>query len=424
MNPLDLLKYNRFDVCAKLLYIDFYLKNYKSKWGEEVYLSHLKVWNNFKEGSDLSKNGPDIFMDRFNSIINSMSDDGFNKAHPIVLNFANLLMNGSHRLSSAIYHKLDVPYEILDESHGHGQSACSYNYFRNKKNFVSTGLEPKYMDAMAKEYCKYKKNAFLLFLFDDDASNLGKVESIISQKSNIVYKKDIALSKNGAINLIWHIYYGEPWLGQPERGNMSAACVKFDLAFKEKSLAEMKIYLIEVEGEDPQGVVVDLKNHIRSVCKGGRHSCHINDTHKETTFLADIVFNDNSLFAIDHYKYNKDFDMFNKLFLRVKASSTDRNDFCIVSSSLLGLFGVRDVKDIDYISRGDVPLLADVAGTGNHLSEKHYYGQSFDDIIYNPTNHFHFNGVKFCTLDVLRTMKQKRNEEKDIKDIELIKGLV
>ena len=31
-----------------------------------------------------------------------------------------------------------------------------------------------------------------------------------------------------------------------------------------------------------------------------------------------------------------------------------------------------------------------------------YYTKTKDDIIYNPDNHFYFNGFKFATLDIFK----------------------
>ena len=52
-----------------------------------------------------------------------------------------------------------------------------------------------------------------------------------------------------------------------------------------------------------------------------------------------------------------------------------------------------------------------------------YYTKTKDDIIYNPENHFYFNGFKFVSLNILREMKKKRNEIKDQNDLKLIMNL-
>jgi len=40
-----------------------------------------------------------------------------------------------------------------------------------------------------------------------------------------------------------------------------------------------------------------------------------------------------------------------------------------------------------------------------------------DEIIYNPPNHFYYRGIKFASLEMVKQMKSKRGEEKDISDL-------
>ena len=49
-----------------------------------------------------------------------------------------------------------------------------------------------------------------------------------------------------------------------------------------------------------------------------------------------------------------------------------------------------------------------------------YYTKLKEDIIYNPENHFYFNGFKFASLNMIREMKKNRNELKDQSDLKLI----
>ena len=83
------------------------------------------------------------------------------------------------------------------------------------------------------------------------------------------------------------------------------------------------------------------------------------------------------------------------------------------------MYSLRNAKDIDYLHKNDNIL--NIENIENHngiwLS---YYTKTKDDIIYNPENHFYFNGFKFVSLNILREMKKKRNEIKDQNDLKLI----
>jgi len=42
--------------------------------------------------------------------------------------------------------------------------------------------------------------------------------------------------------------------------------------------------------------------------------------------------------------------------------------------------------------------------------------------LYNDFNHFYFDNIKFASLNVIHDLKEKRSEEKDLRDIEMMKG--
>ena len=87
------------------------------------------------------------------------------------------------------------------------------------------------------------------------------------------------------------------------------------------------------------------------------------------------------------------------------------------------MYHLRPAKDIDYLHKDNNILHLEKTGIhdGKWLT---YYHVHKDEIIYNPKYHFYFNGFKFATLEVIKKMKQKRNETKDINDILLINKLV
>jgi hypothetical protein len=62
-------------------------------------------------------------------------------------------------------------------------------------------------------------------------------------------------------------------------------------------------------------------------------------------------------------------------------------------------------------------------GLGSHHTELAHYGVDPDEIIYNPEHHFYLAGLKFCTLNVVKVMKARRREPKDLIDLGLILAL-
>ena len=83
------------------------------------------------------------------------------------------------------------------------------------------------------------------------------------------------------------------------------------------------------------------------------------------------------------------------------------------------MYGLRKAKDIDYLHKNNYDI--DCTNIGLHSGIwENYYNINKYEIIYNPENHFYFNGFKFATLKVIQEMKKKRNEIKDQNDIKLI----
>jgi len=66
---------------------------------------------------------------------------------------------------------------------------------------------------------------------------------------------------------------------------------------------------------------------------------------------------------------------------------------------------MREGKDLDYLHRG--PALEghpSIKSHNKHVKETSI--KTVDDIIYNPENHFYFNGLKYATLEVIKELKE------------------
>jgi hypothetical protein len=156
------------------------------------------------------------------------------------------------------------------------------------------------------------------------------------------------------------------------------------------------------------------------VCNVGKHSIHINDTQEETWRIASSVFNENSIHFLNQ-KNNLNTPKFDQLYddycLLIKNRS-DCEDFCIDSSAVLSAYGLRDCRDLDFLHLKNIGNLNNEIECHNDWS--HFYTTVKNEIIYNPINHFYFHGIKFASLEIIKNMKKRRNEEKDRKDVYLI----
>jgi hypothetical protein len=101
------------------------------------------------------------------------------------------------------------------------------------------------------------------------------------------------------------------------------------------------------------------------------------------------------------------------------------DDYAITASSVLSIYGLREGDDLDYLHHTDI-LIHDEE---NVIHSHNQYGLDlyslgYDEIIYNPENHFYSQGLKFVSPKVIRELKVKRNETKDITDIALIDSIL
>ena len=78
------------------------------------------------------------------------------------------------------------------------------------------------------------------------------------------------------------------------------------------------------------------------------------------------------------------------------------DNYCIVGSSLLSIFGLRKSRDIDIVSKN----IIDNNKIDNHNSHyKKYLNLEADEIIFNPNNHMHFLILNLLFLNYYINLK-------------------
>ena len=411
VSATELVNSKRIDPMAKYIFARFKEDKINSEWGREVYLEHLRAFNGFVEGDGTGKKGIDAFVSSFENLLASMKLNGFDETKSMLPVSNNLeLIEGSHRLGISLYLRHKVPVLIFKNEGWN----YNYNFFRDKN------LEQKYLDFMALQYIRFNKKLKIVLLFPAAEGNEEKVNEILLEQGEIYYEKEVLLSQSGAILFLTQVYHGEEWLGDIGNG-FPGAKDKAGYCFAGNS--SLRVYLFENKGEIP---ITELKEKIRNIYGIGKHSVHINDSFEETELLANILFNQNSIDFLN-YASVKNFSnfwmLFEKLKNAVRRENIDTELFALAGSAPLSLLGLREANDIDYISQNDT-IYFDDEKISNHVTEKSYYPYSFDDIIFNPQNHFYFSGIKFASLDVIKKMKLRRGEPKDFRDIKLLNNFL
>ena len=408
----------RFDLIAKLLYIQNYDKKIDSKFYIDLYKQHIDVFNKNWEHPGTKTNIED-FTSAFNKLIESFQNNGYNNRFPIEMGKNNVIITGAHRLMISLYYNIE-PTLIYKENNG-----CIYNYdfFLHRNNYWRRNneqyndLNQIYADTIALEYIKQNKNARCMVTYPvaykyNQTANIMKV---IEKYGFLYYKKEIKLNKNGICNLIKELYRGEHWIGGMFPNNSCGG--KFDICYSDEPIT---LFVIDFKNLDK---LIEFKEKCRTFFDLNKHSLHISDYTKDTFRIASSLCNKNSLDFLNHGTNNISQNTKKLLISYFDNLNEDNNDYILTSSVILELFGLRNAKDLDYIHKNDNTLQLQNTGVHNGIWLS-YYSEPKNELLYNPNHYFYFNGFKFVSLNIIKIMKQKRNEEKDKRDVKLIETII
>jgi hypothetical protein len=408
MNNINFLLPCRFDLIAKYIYIKFRETNIP--FYQELYKAHITTFNNCWEYPG-TKSCIDDFYNSFNKLIENMKNNGFNKEYPITIGNNGVIINGAHRLMICFYYNINPIFENINEN---GNIDYNYDYFINRKE--KPPLDRLYADYMALEYTKIhpQVRAMVLYPTATKYNKFINIVDIINKYGFIYYHKDINLNKNGINNLIKEMYRNEEWIGGLfpngwSPGGKAERCIEN---------SKTTIILIVMNNLNE---CVELKEKCRELYGLGKHSLHISDEMEDTFRITSCLLNNNSVHFLNNGTNDVSHNtksLLDKYFRNVK----NKDEFCLTSSLLLEMYGLRNAKDIDYININDTNL--NIENIGCHDGQWFsYYQNNKNELLFNPKNYFYFNGYKFLTLENIYKMKLNRNENKDIKDIKLIEKI-
>ena len=421
---ISLINKNRIDVIIGIEYVNYYDKKLNTQFFEDMYVEHKRAFNNLIENNC---KGREAFISRFNNLIESTKNEGNNRPIPVFHDKDKLwLCDGFHRTSILIYYGLDskVCYKNLDINNSKSP------YYPTDINFFKIrGLHINYCNYTMMTYLKYYlKNFSCIIIFPND--KLLSTELSFFIKQNFIYDLNInndELNPNLRNTLISYLYENEEWCLRGRFTGKSYNC------FNRKG--NLRIIFIEKTSLEN---LKQFKNRLRMYYNIGNHSVHIPDTQKECNNMLDLLnINTLRLYSRIPSIYAK-FSNFNRLFTQLKDFCDEKNidtkHICITSSSVLSVYGIRDCGDMDlFIAKDyeDIFKKTKFDNDNNYTLKKHY-PYHFEDIIYNPNNHFLYRGIKFATINIIYTYKVFRIKnklygnhsiQKDINDVMNIEKL-
>lgn len=426
-----LLTPRRIDLVAKYIYIESYVNKYNDTWAKRLYEAHIEAFSggNFTEPNNPQKNSIDMYEKCFNELIENIKNGGLDSnVSAVPVSADNQITDGAHRTSVALYYNLQVPVKKNVEQ---AKYIYDYRFFRNQL------LDEKYLQFMAYKYILLKpKTTYIMVFYPSAMANKNKVDIAdrklreIAGLNSVVYYSDIHLNYNGLINFMIQAYQNHEWIGTVD-SKYKGIKGKADPCYNK--CEKMRVYVIDlVEEKCPS--IVDIKSQLRNIFGMNNHSVHSSDNPKETILLAKLLLNNNSIHLLNNgnlaydKKLNEMMTNFNNSFSCGQEGDIER--YIIDSSAIMGLYGIRQVRDLDYLTVDAEPVKFSDRRIENHGDEYLlFHNKSKEELIFNPENHLYsVYGIKLITLEALLQFKKNRSTvampdgNKDAEDIRLIES--
>lgn len=404
----------RIDLMAKWVYIDSFEKKMDMQDARKLYLSHLAI---LKEGAGSGtesecEDSDQKVIDKFEQLIGKFRSDQFDNTNSLIpIGKNNVLLDGAHRCACAAYYNKEIRVIKFFQI----EKVCDYFFFKNNL------LNDKYLERMVLEYCNVSDNLYFACLWpavDDALMHKQAVHILHKECGEIVYEKDVYLGYQGLLNFMSQIYGNQGRVETYENRHEGIKDKANKCYLKDKPT---HIVIFECNLSEQLN---RAKEKLRDLFCMKNNTVHISDNNAETRLMAELLLNPNSR---HHLKYGNPSSCtnFNRLFDAYQEKLGNyayRKEYIIDSSSVLAVYGLRDCRDLDFLTTDSEwkMVLQGCREIDNHKSQLPYYPVSFVDMLNNPHNYFVYRGVKFVSLNVLKRMKQCRGEEKDKYDVKII----
>lgn len=407
-SPIELLCPARFDLAAKLAYARWLGENRRSDWGTYVYDQHILAFNHAKEESSdgTQKIHLDDFRNRYHEIlgdINRRGFDGEKGAVPVGKN--GVPIDGAHRTAACIYYNKPLIAEISGDD----------NLYRaDYRKFSRRGIDVDVLDFMAVEFAMLHPDCYMLIVWPAAEKHMAKIRTMAAEAADIVCEKKIkTANKYMALNIVQQVYSGEKFV--MDKSGRPTGDGKTFLCFSGGDNAHVILLCAK------QNAVFGLKESIRKLAGLGNHSAHTTDNKPETARLARLFFNANSLHNLTYARAFPSFVFWKRMLAYKEALPKDCENFCVHGGAVMEAYGVRESRDWDYVSAGETDLQLSGLGISAGNEKPKLAGMGIDAAVEDPRNYFYYHGVKFASIQAVIKMKQTRGEEKDRRDVLLIR---
>ena len=410
----DLVTHERLDIVIRYLFVDSTLSyTVPCHFGQRLYWMYLyyggRKYDRYFIDLDGRKHNFQDYFFNFCQIVDDMRRGRFDFGREAVAISAGMALGGAHRLAAAAMLQREIrAVELVGDK---GQNRCDY------KALQRMGFPPRDIDFVVYKYMELKGNCHILYVFPEGISQLDAVRTTVQAFADIIYEKSILLTEQG-VNEIIKLCYGHNVWWQDSLIN------KFRTErFLDKG--GLQVFVIHLR-DDPD--CTRLKAEVRKLSRDGSGTgiIHSTDSFSEAISSAQTLLNDNSLYFLNHRRRTRDVSLDQKLAVyRDRIAATGRPHlYAIDTGAVMGLFGLREINDIDYLCAHvqDPVVQDDICSL--HNDDYLAFGLNPFELVMDPTNHFYYNGMKVLTLDAVMRFKARRSSAKDIKDLDTVRRFI
>lgn len=275
----DLINRRRVDIVVKYNYIRSRETGENLEFAEELYIKHIEAFSDgtFSEQGNKDKDSMSKYIDIFNAMIDDFKTRGFDEKQSIIpIGKNGEILDGSHRVACAIY--FDEKVKVM--KFPHLSVDYGFEFFRKRL------LDDIYIDSIAKEYVRLKKDNYALFVWPRVGSdeNIKYIETSLEQDNiEIVYKKKLKPSREELWNLLFNMYKEGSWVKNSD-DDFELLNEKRDLCYDEDGY--MVICILEDIGVEK---LIEKKEELRVHFNVEKSSIHSTDTYQETVEILDMI---------------------------------------------------------------------------------------------------------------------------------------